>query len=203
MNHKNHCPIEMARKGEWAASINPECNCDVSTTQNKVSMCCDKCDIKSNEIIIPFGHNCWDEACPCHTEKGGEECEHTLNTDGICVHCFAKIILSSPHSFSMEERLRANIYIQIDQAMKEGWSAGLEKKHSPRQQIKVRQEIIMKDIVEILAETLKVGIEHGKKEKSAAILAERAKLKEDMIDKMRHWHGAGPMMVEDYFASLK
>lgn len=25
--HKNNCPIRIAEKGQWAASIDPECNC--------------------------------------------------------------------------------------------------------------------------------------------------------------------------------
>ena len=27
MTHKNSCPIYIASKGQWAASIEPECNC--------------------------------------------------------------------------------------------------------------------------------------------------------------------------------
>ena len=82
--HKNSCPISVSQRGEWAASINPECNC------KPLSKCCNKC-FNAEYLRLSGVRQCNYPDCSCHNpatpreeKKMCETCEIQIEFGGYC-----------------------------------------------------------------------------------------------------------------------
>lgn len=180
-NESKVCCEECFRYEGNPSCFDSDCPCHTSQTVTNinqlVSKCCgaeraffvfsdrpDECSKCGTPFIPAQSEECKDGLhgfhCTCSPQEK-KKCEHEgealrgfIGSVEYCLKCFP-----SPQKTEWAEKLSPAIHLQLEQALKSGWSAGLQKEHPDREQLRKRTEIVLESVRLILAQSEKKLLE--------------------------------------------